>query len=430
MVLETPDLTIEEIIGRCRHEAQQFQANGTVISSSAALLFRRAIQQRDQTAWTFIYDFYASHVGEWVRGYLSLFGTRLDSQEVASLVNAAFARFFQSFTAEKLAHSDSLMSILYYLKLCTRTVVSNELRRLQAHSREVLFDVTDLVGCLGIVLDDPAAQVIQSVTMQDLWQVIQEELRSEDERLLIYLTCIRDMTPREISRQYAQHFATPSDIYRMKQDALGRLARNHRIQAYLAGEQWAADDEQTVALTELKGRGETAQPASRAAQETRGQATLSLHTQPPRLSETNAPIKYYQQVNFCGKKNCRKCQEGIGHGPYWYSYQTVNGRTVSTYIGRELSDARGNTDNRHKRIKYHLQKTLCGKKNCRRCQEGKGHGPYWFAYQTINGKSIRRYIGKSLPATTKEESINDTNQEHETLTKGNTPNAKHKKEER
>ncbi len=411
MILETPDLTIEEIIGRCRHEAQQSQAYGTVISPSAALLFRRAIQQRDQTAWTFIYEFYASRVEEWVRGYLSLFGTRLDCQEIESLVNAAFARFFQSYSAEKLAHSDSLASILCYLKLCTRTVVSNELRRLQARSREVLFDVTDLGS--RIVLDDPAAQVIQSMTTQGLWQVIQEELRNEDERLLIYLTCMRDMTPREISRQYAQRFATPSDIYRMKQNALEWLARNHRIQAYLAGERWAADEEQSVALTELKGRGETAQPASRAAQETRGQATLSLHTQPLRLSETNTLIKYYQQVNFCGKKNCRKCQEGIGHGPYWYSYQIVNGRTVSTYIGRELPDARGNTNNRHKRIKYHLQKTLCGKKNCRRCQEGKGHGPYWFAYQTINGKSIRRYIGKSLPANTEEESTIDNNQEHE-----------------
>jgi tetratricopeptide (TPR) repeat protein len=47
-------------------------------------------------------------------------------------------------------------------------------------------------------------------------------------------------------------------------------------------------------------------------------------------------VTYRQQVNFCGKSNCRKCQQGIGHGPYWYSYQVVDGRTVRTYIGKNL----------------------------------------------------------------------------------------------
>ncbi len=45
-------------------------------------------------------------------------------------------------------------------------------------------------------------------------------------------------------------------------------------------------------------------------------------------------ITYHQQVSYCGKPNCRRCREGIGHGPYWYAYQTINGRTVRTYIGK------------------------------------------------------------------------------------------------
>jgi tetratricopeptide (TPR) repeat protein len=47
-------------------------------------------------------------------------------------------------------------------------------------------------------------------------------------------------------------------------------------------------------------------------------------------------ITYRQQYSFCRKPSCRKCRENIGHGPYWYSYQTVNGRTVRTYIGKDL----------------------------------------------------------------------------------------------
>ncbi|HCF86096.1 MAG TPA: hypothetical protein DEV72_12940, partial [Ktedonobacter sp.] len=47
-------------------------------------------------------------------------------------------------------------------------------------------------------------------------------------------------------------------------------------------------------------------------------------------------VTYHQQVSYCGKPRCRKCREGIGHGPYWYAYTTENGRTTRTYIGKNL----------------------------------------------------------------------------------------------
>ena len=47
-------------------------------------------------------------------------------------------------------------------------------------------------------------------------------------------------------------------------------------------------------------------------------------------------ITYHQQDSYCGKPRCRRCREGTGHGPYWYAYQTINGRTVRTYVGKEL----------------------------------------------------------------------------------------------
>lgn len=44
-------------------------------------------------------------------------------------------------------------------------------------------------------------------------------------------------------------------------------------------------------------------------------------------------VTYRQQFTRCGKQRCRKCKEGPGHGPYWYAYWSSNGRTVSKYIG-------------------------------------------------------------------------------------------------
>ncbi|HEU5378163.1 MAG TPA: DUF6788 family protein [Ktedonobacteraceae bacterium] len=47
----------------------------------------------------------------------------------------------------------------------------------------------------------------------------------------------------------------------------------------------------------------------------------------------NGKVTYRQQYTRCGKQRCRKCKEGEGHGPYWYAYWSENGRTISKYIG-------------------------------------------------------------------------------------------------
>ena len=48
-------------------------------------------------------------------------------------------------------------------------------------------------------------------------------------------------------------------------------------------------------------------------------------------------VTYRQQVNFCGKPRCRKCRDGIGHGPYWYAFHvSADGRKERIYIGKNL----------------------------------------------------------------------------------------------
>lgn len=45
---------------------------------------------------------------------------------------------------------------------------------------------------------------------------------------------------------------------------------------------------------------------------------------------------YRQQYTRCGKERCRKCKDGAGHGPYWYAYWSEKGRTISKYVGIRL----------------------------------------------------------------------------------------------
>ncbi len=50
-------------------------------------------------------------------------------------------------------------------------------------------------------------------------------------------------------------------------------------------------------------------------------------------SGMKSKVTYRQQYTRCGKQRCRKCKEGPGHGPYWYAYYSEGGRTISKYIG-------------------------------------------------------------------------------------------------
>jgi len=45
---------------------------------------------------------------------------------------------------------------------------------------------------------------------------------------------------------------------------------------------------------------------------------------------------YKQEMSFCGKESCKKCAKGEGHGPYWYAYRWEDGKTRKKYIGKSL----------------------------------------------------------------------------------------------
>lgn len=48
---------------------------------------------------------------------------------------------------------------------------------------------------------------------------------------------------------------------------------------------------------------------------------------------------YRQEYVRCGKARCRACQDGRGHGPSWYAYWTEQGRTRKQYIGKQRPEA-------------------------------------------------------------------------------------------
>lgn len=145
----------------------------------------------------------------------------------APLVNAAFAKFSQALTPAKMKNFDSLAAVLKYLKMCVHSVVADEIRSRQSRQYEETLESIEHEPAA----DDPADDVVASISAQGLWQIIQEELNGEEERVLIYLAYVQGMKPGEISYRHRRLFPSVDDVYRIKRNVLERLRRNRRLQA-------------------------------------------------------------------------------------------------------------------------------------------------------------------------------------------------------
>src|SRR5579864_8314042 len=52
-----------------------------------------------------------------------------------------------------------------------------------------------------------------------------------------------------------------------------------------------------------------------------------------------SPVTYQRKYTRCHKLTCRRCAEGPGHGPYWYAFWWENGRTRTRYLGKNAPEA-------------------------------------------------------------------------------------------
>jgi RNA polymerase sigma factor (sigma-70 family) len=218
-------LSINELARCCSEETNKFLKQSVSSDRFCLELFRRAITNHDDDAWACIYQQYAPLVLTWVNQHQSA-APLLGQDGSGPLVNAAFAKFSQALTPAKMGNFDSLAAILKYLKMCVHSVIADEVRSRQARQYEETLDSIEHEPAT----DDPADDVVSNISAQGLWQVIQEELNGEDERVLIYLAYVHGMKPSEISSQHRRLFPSVEDVYRIKRNVLERLRRNRRLQ--------------------------------------------------------------------------------------------------------------------------------------------------------------------------------------------------------
>jgi len=217
---------IDKLIDECTRQSNRFFKDGVSEDEACFELFRRAIVHRNQVAWDAIYSQYHKLVQYWIQHCSSAYFTHED--DIQSLVNAAFAKFWHSISPEKFERFHSLRALLGYLKLCAGSVTTDRIRRQKYQSL-----LTDLEEVRTLPSDDDIEQsTLDKAAQQQFWAYIQTQLKDEDEWFVIYHSFILGWKPRDIQKAFPQRFPNVQDVYRVKRNVLDRLRRSEDIRKW------------------------------------------------------------------------------------------------------------------------------------------------------------------------------------------------------
>lgn len=221
-------LPVQELADALRGETEKFLQQQDSDGCFGLALFALAIERQNQDAWVFLYRQYAPLVLAWVVQYQSAAPLLALDGNSHSFVNAAFAKFISAVCPAKLAHFESLGSVLKYLKTCVQSVMADEMYSRRAYACEDTWEAVE-----EPVADDLVDGVIAELSAQSIWQVIQEELSGDDERVLMYLALVQEWKPGEMSQKHRALFPTVHDVYRVKRNVLERLKRNRARRRFM-----------------------------------------------------------------------------------------------------------------------------------------------------------------------------------------------------
>lgn len=170
-------------------------------------LFRRAIVQQDQDAWSALYNLYQTLVRTWVHQHLP----PAHAEAGEGLINEAFFRLFHAVDATRFGQFHSAPSLLAYLRTCARSVVADFLRSHQAHRVEEPMDDLDY----EVVLADPAEEMMAQLHAQEVWEIIGAAV-NERERLVLQVICVLGWPACTLPRLYPALFSTVEEVYSSK----------------------------------------------------------------------------------------------------------------------------------------------------------------------------------------------------------------------
>jgi len=207
------------LAARCALENERYQRGQPSDPSYAHELFRRALAERDDVAWEYLFNQYRGLVERWVRNNAAFDGS---GESADALVGEVFAKFWRAIPPERFGQFPSAAALLHYLQLCAGCVVIDNARaRTSARlASEQLLPLGDGLHAA------PDQEVIDRIHSKEFWGYIATRLNGEVERVVVTLSFIDGMKPREIYDARSDLFGSVKEVYLAKRNVLDRLSRD------------------------------------------------------------------------------------------------------------------------------------------------------------------------------------------------------------
>lgn len=219
-------LTLESLAHRCAEESEHFFHRRDHDPRYCFELFRRAVVEGNERAWNYLTHNYRPLVAGWVTRHRAFAGS---GEEVGYFVNGAFAKMWSAMSPQKFDSFDDLKSLLRYLQLCVASVITDYVR--SGEYNQMLEELPP--GAEEASDIEVEQQALERTAREGFWQVVNDRLNDEKERLVVHYSYVVGFKPGDIYRERADIFDDVREIYRIKENVLARLRRDDALRELL-----------------------------------------------------------------------------------------------------------------------------------------------------------------------------------------------------
>lgn len=209
-------LSLSGIAHRCRQESERYfrgQVNDTAYCYE---LFRRALVERSDGAWAYLYEQYTPLVAGWVERHSGYAGS---GEDIGYFVNRAYEKMWSAIPPAKFARFPDLKSLLRYLQLCVHSVIIDHIRAEELVSLE---EPTLIMA--GV--EEP---ILDALQYGAFWQEVRHRLHDAREEQLLYYRYGLGFKPRQVCEFFPDEFPDINEVYSLTQNILARLRRDNEL---------------------------------------------------------------------------------------------------------------------------------------------------------------------------------------------------------
>ncbi|MCG8351777.1 MAG: sigma-70 family RNA polymerase sigma factor [Chloroflexales bacterium] len=219
---ELAQMEIGLLAGRASIEHDRFVRRQPSDTRFAYELFRRALVERNELAWTQLYRLYASLIERWAQYNRHL---AQSGETTEFFVSEAFTRFWRAIGPDRFAAFPALATLLQYLQLCTSCAVMDSART-QSWNKVV---PEESIAEDETPIWSAQEEIVEQVCRAEFWEYICTLLRSEAERVVILGLFVAGMKPGDIYHQRQDLFSSVHAVYMVRRTVLARLGRSREL---------------------------------------------------------------------------------------------------------------------------------------------------------------------------------------------------------